>query len=63
MTAIGDILYVRAGKISPDLDGCPVIVFRREGHYWKVRYQQPGQLTHDYWNLEEIDIPRYLEKR
>jgi len=70
MTFIGEIIYVREGKISPDLDGCPVIVFGIvEGSVlpskptWKIRYQRSGQLSHDWWAVEEKDLSKYFERR
>ncbi len=59
----GDILYVIPGRISPDLDGCPVIVTEKQGTVFRLRYQKPGLLSHDWGSTLEKDIPRYFEKR
>jgi len=63
MTNIGDILYVRVGRISSDLDGCPCIVAEKHGSVFRIRYQIAGALTHDWWNAAEADISRYFEQR
>lgn len=66
MTQLGDILYVRAGRMGLEYDGVQTIIFQipdETCNYYKVRYQKPGCLEHGYWVLGKDDIEYYLEKR
>ena len=63
MVKIGDIYYVKNGVISPIFNGIPGIVFNKTvDGYYQIRFQNAGELTHDYWNILEEDFPKYLER-
>ncbi len=62
MVEIGDIYYIKEGRISPDHKRIPVIICDKIGESYRGRFVMPGQLVHDYYVLTEHDIAYYLER-
>jgi len=66
MITAGKILFVKKGILSQPYDNLPVVVERiNEGSidFYKIRYQNPGLLSHGHWYLTAGDLDYYLKER